>query len=241
MGNLKEKLSQYFADLGVDIYGFCDLTSFDENLRSSLPYGISFGIAVDKEIIRKIPNGPFMDYVEAYSTITDRLDEISNILADYLKELGYSSVAQDRAFVSEQIAKNKNDTDNLYGKALMPHKTVAACSGLGFITKSALVVTEKFGSAVRFGSVLTDAPLDAIKHEYSCLCGSCTICQDNCPGKAINGVLWTKETPREELIVFENCQKAMRERGKRIDVNTGGGTCGMCIAMCPHTIRYLNS
>ena len=235
-----EGLDRFIEELGVDLYGYADLRSFDENLRGGLPYGISFGIAVDADIIRKIPDGPFMDYVQAYSTITDRLDEISILISEYLTSKGYKAIAQVRSYVGEQIEKSKNSTDNVYGTASMPHKTVAASAGLGWITKSALIVTEKYGSAVRFSSVLTDAPLNPQKHEYICHCGSCSLCKDNCPTGAILGVEWTDQTTRAQLIDYALCQKSFRERGSRIGINTGGGTCGVCIAVCPHTKRYLN-
>ena len=51
-------------------------------------------------------------------------------------------------------------------RTVMPHKTVAVHAGLGWIGKSALFVTEKYGSAVRLTSVLTDAPLSITNRHY---------------------------------------------------------------------------
>lgn len=236
-----EKLTRFIETLGVDIYGYADISMFEADLRSNLDRGIAIGIAVDSDIIRKIPDGPHMDYVEAYISINAKLDEISDKIASYIEEMGYLAVSQTRAYVSNQIEMSKNDSDNIYGKALMPHKTVAASAGLGFITKSALLITERYGSAVRFGSILTNAPIPVYAFDYSCRCGDCTVCADNCPTGAIYGKTWTRETPREELINYELCQKSFMDRGKLIDVTSGGGTCGVCIAVCPYTKKYLNT
>ncbi|MCL1830862.1 MAG: 4Fe-4S dicluster domain-containing protein [Oscillospiraceae bacterium] len=238
---MTDKLFNYLDSLGVDVKGVGDLRSFDDSLRASLPFGISFGIAIDKDIVRRIPDGPFMDYVDAYTNITDRLDDISHLVTNFIIESGYIAIAQDRTYVNEQISASKNDTDNLYGKAYMPHKTVAASAGLGWITKSALLINDRYGSAVRYSSVLTDAPLDAYVGRYDCRCNDCNICSENCPTGAIYSRVWTSETSREELFDYELCQKSFRDRGKLINVHTGGGTCGICIAVCPHTKKYLNS
>jgi len=236
-----EALDRFLEELGVDIYGYADLQSFESDSRDSLPFGISFGIAIDKEIIKKIPQGPFMDYVDAYSSITDRLDDISHMVVSFLKEKGYFATAQDRAYVGKQIEESKNETDNVYGKALMPHKTVAAVAGLGWITKSALLITEQFGSAIRFGSVLTDAPLIANSSNYQCKCGDCKICAASCPTGAILGVTWSEDRAREELIDYSLCQESFRNRSKLLEIPTAGGTCGICIAVCPYTASYLRS
>jgi epoxyqueuosine reductase QueG len=45
----------------------------------------------------------------------------------------------------------------------LPHKTVATRAGLGWVGKSALLISDRFGAALRLTSVLTDAPLPVAK------------------------------------------------------------------------------
>jgi len=42
------------------------------------------------------------------------------------------------------------------GDSSMPQKTIATRAGLGWIGKTALLITPQFGSAIRLNSVLTD-------------------------------------------------------------------------------------
>ena len=44
---------------------------------------------------------------------------------------------------------------------VISHKTVAVKAGLGFVGKSGLFLSEKYGSKVRLATVLTDMPLKA--------------------------------------------------------------------------------
>jgi len=233
-----ENLNEFIKSLGVSLFGYADLRSFEPRVRESLPFGISAGIALDPNVIKRIPSGPYMDYVDAYSTVTARLDEISRQISKYIIESGYSAIALDREFVSKQTELLSLDNNDEYKKAPMPHKTVAACAGLGWITKSALIVTKEYGSAVRFTSVLTDAPLETAQNSYECLCKDCTVCKNSCPTGAIRGNTWTRNTSREELMDYELCQKSLSDRGSILGVNTGG-TCGICIAVCPFTKQYL--
>lgn len=233
-------LAKYIEHLGISLYGYADLRGFDEEKRESLPFGIAMGIALDPKIIARIPDGPFEDYVEVYSSVTARLDEIAVSVRDYLIERGHRAVAQDRPYVNSQTSSDLHSGD-IPAEALMPHKTVVATAGLGWIGKNALVITKEYGSAIRFTSVLTDAPLDAVDAEYSCLCGSCRICADSCPGGAIYSRLWEPGISRTALFDYHKCNKGLAMRAEKLGIKNGGGTCGMCIAVCPHTRRYLNA
>lgn len=123
--------------------------------------------------------------------------------------------------------------------SFLPHKTCATRSGLGWIGKSALLVTREFGPAVRLSSVLTDAPFESLGQPVnSSQCGGCTRCQEQCPGRAIQGALWNVKVEREALVDVEACRKAARalalERvGKEITL------CGKCIEVCPYTQAWI--
>ncbi len=122
----------------------------------------------------------------------------------------------------------------------MPHKTVAVNAGLGWIGKSALFVTEKYGSAIRLTSVLTDAPLNYSKSIINSLCEDCMICVDECPGKAISGVNWEPGIDRDLLLNAISCRKKARELSaehleKQITL------CGKCIVVCPYTRKYIGT
>lgn len=150
--------------------------------------------------------------------------------ADTLKVLGYQAVPQTRAYVEQY----ETDYDSL-----LPHKTVATRAGIGWIGKSALLVTEEFGSMVRISSILTDAPLETAKPINRSKCGGCNVCRDACPAGAISGKLWDADVARDEFFNASACRKTARERAKKgfgIEISQ----CGKCIEVCPYTRRYLD-
>jgi epoxyqueuosine reductase QueG len=121
---------------------------------------------------------------------------------------------------------------------IMPHKTVAVKAGLGTIGKSALFITKQYGSAVRLTSVLTDAPLNIKEPEVESICGSCMICANACPGKAISGRNWSPELNRDDFFDVGACRKKARELAAQA-LDKKITLCGKCIEVCPYTRKYL--
>lgn len=191
------------------------------------PYGISIVSAYPKDIIKNIGVAPTMDYYDACHSLNDKLDELAIMCADYIKKQGFQAYPQTVKSIKE------------YGisRTIMPHKTVAVNSGLGWIGKSTLFITEKYGSAVRLTSVLTNAPLDYHKSIIQSKCGSCMLCKEVCPGKAISGRSWNPELDRDEFFDAMACRKKAREiAAKTLDKQIT--LCGKCIEVCPHTKKY---
>ena len=89
----------------------------------------------------------------------------------------------------------------------LPFKTLATRSGLGWIGKSATLVTKEYGNAIRLNGVLTDMPIQSGVPINSSLCGDCEECIKSCPGKAVKGKLWDLHTDRDELLDASECKK----------------------------------
>lgn len=157
------------------------------------------------------------------------LDDIVTCGAEFLKENG------DQAFAN--ITKVVKQNDNRCTP--LPHKTVAARAGLGWIGKNCLLVTERYGSAVRLSSFLTNAPMPAEKPVNESKCGKCTACVQKCPAKALTGVLWNRTIRREQILRKEDCKEMQIQRMKKA---TGIATdlCGLHFAVCPYTQRFVN-
>ena len=225
---LKKRLIEY----GASLVGYADLRSLAEDVPESLPYGVSIAVALDPEIVESIIDGPTAAYNDEYDRVNTLLNELTECAVDILRDAGYHAVSQ-ASTVSGKI-------DGELKKTLetpLPHKTVATRAGLGWIGKSALLVTREFGSALRLASVLTDAPVDAAPPVDKSLCGACRACVDICPAGAPLGVNWNVSCRREEYYDVRACfaqtEKFMFERGLRAQI------CGMCIAACPWTNRYI--
>lgn len=240
-----EKLKDQLIKKGASLVGFakveglyttCDLlglaTSNSENDFSILqyPFGVSIALKIPKDIIKGISKHPTMDYFNAYHKLNHKLDELALYCEQYINSKGYHAYAQ-------TVERTKQ-----YGvfNSVMPHKTVAVCAGIGWIGKSALLVTPEFGSAVRLTSVLTDANLQGSDTIVGLPCHGCNICKDACPGGAIVGNEWNKDGKRDDIFDALICRNTARRIAKQ-SINKEITLCGKCIEVCPYTKRYLNS
>ncbi|UCD10097.1 MAG: epoxyqueuosine reductase [Dehalococcoidales bacterium] len=227
---LADEIRTYLKSQGADIIGFADLRSLPADVRSDFPYGITIAVALDPEIIRKIINGPDLEYLLEYRRANELLGLLAEKAASFLEEQGYRA--------NWFSATNTDiDWDTLSTK--LPHKTVATRAGLGWIGKCALLIMAEYGSAVRITSVLTNAELPAGTPKDTSDCGDCHTCVDICPGNAVTGLQWEAGMSRDQLYDPFKC----REVAQRLQREREGITdniCGMCIAACPWTQKYLD-
>lgn len=122
----------------------------------------------------------------------------------------------------------------------IPYKTIAVLSGLGWIGKNNLIVTERFGSACRLKVIYTDAILQTKNNILKPLCGKCRKCVDACPVQALKGKVWSTQAGVHEILNRQmchlQCEKYARENGEnKLTI------CGKCFAVCPYTVRYENN
>ena len=66
----------------------------------------------------------------------------------------------------------------------LTEKPIAQRAGIGWYGKNGIIITERFGSWVVLGEILTELELDTDEYLQRD-CGDCTICIDSCPTKAI--------------------------------------------------------
>ena len=211
-------------DRNIALIGFADLSEIDLDLRYGFKYGIS--IAMKLKVLPSTDSEPSREYYNEYNRVSINLREASNFLADEIKDRGFNSFS---------LAGEKQNEDY---RTRLPFKTLATRAGLGWIGKSAALVTKQFGSAIRLNGVLTDMTLETGTPVNSSSCGNCIECVKHCPGNAITGNLWELHTDRDNLLNAFDCKRAVVERGKIFDVTEG--TCGICIAVCPFTKQYWN-
>jgi epoxyqueuosine reductase len=219
------ELTDLLGSRGAALIGYADLSPLPPEPRHGLPFGVCFAVGLDPAIVAALTEGPTLAYKREYERVNALIDELSAAAAALLTRAGHRAVGRP--------ATDDLLDPNLVPHAL-PHKTVATLAGLGWIGKCALLVTESHGSAVRLGTVLTDAPVPVGEPVTAGRCGDCTACVDACPGGAPTGRPWQPGMPREEIIDVHACRDAMRGHAERL----GHSICGRCIAVCPYTRRY---
>ena len=208
---------------GVDLVGVADLTGVDDELRRGYPRAISLGIGVDPEIVAGIVDGPTEAYCKEYDRLNGLLTATAGKVAAWLFDQGHRAEARP--------ASGDWDRDTL--RAPFPHKTAVTRAGLGWIGKCALAVNEQYGSAVRWSTVLTDAPLPTGEPVTESQCKQCMECVHVCPGQACSGKNWQAGMPREEFWNPHACLDGMEKINEGRD--NSRHICGMCIAACPYT------
>ncbi len=223
MNELEERL----LEQGASLIGFADLAAVPEPLRRGFPRAVSFGLAIAPDVIAGIKQGPTAEYLAVYNAFNARLATMGLETAAWLQARGWRAEAR----------PGSGDIDWKSLQAPFSHKMAATLAGLGWIGKCDLLVTPEFGSALRFATVLTDAPLDCGTPITESRCGTCTVCVDICPGHACSGRSWRQGMAREEFWDPLACMTGMKAiNAKR---GTNFAICGLCIAACPVTQAYL--
>ena len=212
---------------GADFVTFVDISSLTNEQNKGFSSAILFGIALSPAYLNKITQAP--DYVEnmIQNNLIDKdefhrkektTDRLAEKMASYLVQKGYNTYAQseDNIYLTGFYNLKTNTTP-------LPHKTIALLAGLGWIGKHNLLVTPEYGSALSMCTVLTDAPLNTVKHVASePQCGDCQICRQVCTPNALKGKTWEQGISRDELVDVTKCT-----------------TCLKCMVFCPVTQKYI--
>jgi epoxyqueuosine reductase QueG len=228
MSSLNAEVERRLRNEGASLVGFADVSALPASITSGLPRAVSIAVRLDRAVVREIENGPTPRYFAEYNRINALLVQLSECAASLLIRAGY------RADPVQSTTERFNPVT-----LSMPvqHKTIATRAGLGWIGKSALLVTKEYGPAVRLGSVLTDADLQTGTPTDDSHCGHCRRCVDRCPASAIVGNNWQVGMALESIYDAPACHAmAVKLSNKAGFMAT---ICGICIHACPWTQRYL--
>ena len=222
--SLWEDLHAFLLGNGASVVGCGSMSQVPHSKRDGYPRGISIGVALDPSLIEGLLDGPSQAFRENGASVRACLVRLRHACVAFLIERGHQA-----CFSRSGITDEANFMSDL------PHKTVATRAGLGWIGKSAVLISEDFGGALRLTSVLTDAPLPVARAFDASRCGSCEACVVHCPGKAIIGAEWQVGLDRASMFKPEACDKARTERSRA----TGLGDARLCDVslLCVHGQR----
>lgn len=226
--SLENQIITYLKDLGAGFVRFADISFLNPGQNKGFSRAVVFGIVLSPGYIQEVADTP--DYVarrvandydfadDEYYLNELKTGELSDLLAGFLKDKGFRAHS-----LSDESQLARGDYDAAYRATPLPHKTIALLGGLGWIGRHNLLVTEKFGSGINIGAVLTDAPVASHSQEpISPKCGKCRQCVDVCQPQAIKGTLWGKNIARDDIVDVEKCT-----------------TCLKCLIFCPWTQAYM--
>lgn len=189
----KKSIIEFCNNLGIDTIGFCECRVFEE-LR---PFFENRKIKSlenefeEKDIEKRI--NPKLQLESGETIISlgfpylydfDKHDSI--YFSKYTWGKDYHLV------ISNYLKRVCEHIEALGGKAVyfvdsnpLPERYIAYLSGIGFIGKNNMLITEKYGSYVFLGEIITDIKIDPDK-PIKQKCGECTLCFGSCPTKSIN-------------------------------------------------------
>ncbi len=179
---------------------------------TELPYAVCIGFRLSDPVMDSLVDRPTRTYQYHYRQANLLIDQTLLRLMAKIHELGF------RAFPvpSSQIIDWEGNTGHL------SHRMVGKEAGLGWIGKSNLLISPRFGARVRYGSLFTDMPLQMSGTRVTEDCGKCRSCVDACPAGAIGASCddFDLEKCTEMLKAFRNTE------------NIGSMICGLCVKAC---------
>lgn len=221
----EKELEKLLSEKGADLVGF---SALGEKVSPDFPqYGYAVTIArkLSDAVIKTIVDAPTMVYFQHYRATNARLDSIALDAVSFIEEKG---------FLALPVAASQSTPDKKEEyRGIFSHKTGAVLSGLGYVGKNGLLITEKYGSAVRLATVLTDMPLTPRRESLPCLCGDCEICKNACPAGAITGKIYISGAERSTIFDAKKCSEYMKTFK---DIGRGA-VCGLCMAACPKNAK----
>jgi hypothetical protein len=171
-------------------------------------------------------------FFDDYARLFRELDEAAALLVTEIERRGHKAVQTGNVMAGPHDDPPLED----WGDAgVFPHKTAATQAGLGWIGKTAVFVSIRFGAGVRLTSVFTDLPLTPGEPVSESRCGDCRLCVDACPQGAGKDVLWRAGAARDELYDEKACEAKTYEHPE------WDGTCGVCQTVCPYTLRAVRT
>lgn len=210
--DIKEELKEKLLEWGAYEVGF-----FNDSFKH-YKNGISFYVKLSEDILREIDNAPTYTYFHHYRTANALIDRIGLMAGIFLDKKGYK-------YYQIPASQTVNGHDSYEGE--YSHKKGAVKSGLGYIGKNSLFISDKCGSMVRLGTIFTDYNLEAENNEKESQCGECSICKIKCPAMAIT----------ENGIDRKSCSDYMKKAFQKIG---RGSVCGICIKECPKNKLNVN-
>ncbi|MEI7884024.1 MAG: 4Fe-4S double cluster binding domain-containing protein [Clostridia bacterium] len=227
--NGEEELKQRFHDFafaqGATLFGVADLLPaknyiLEEFGSEYLKYhrAIAIGMPFPNQIIEQLLEGPTHTYLYYYNVLNQILDNIAIRIAIQLEELGFSAFP---------IPASQRTGDSRLS-SIFSHRLAANLAGLGWIGKNAALVSPQYGPRLRLVTILTNCEFE-VNNALENHCGSCQICIEACPAKAITGVSFEENKSLTARFIATNCDEFLTKMrntfGKRI--------CGRCQACCP--------
>jgi epoxyqueuosine reductase QueG len=230
MTTLETTLEDSARSMGVDLFGVADLSPARSFITlqggehiARFPRAISIGTRLLDPVVDELHQhenrSVIYGYRALYNSVNANLDRAALLLAKKIQDSGFKAYPVPP---SQTVSNSRLE-------GIISHKLSANLAGLGWIGKSCLLITPKWGPRVRLATVLTDAPLRT-GTPLANRCGQCRQCVEICPAKALTGATWSPTEPRDIRFKAQLCKDYTDRRAALL----GEGICGLCVYVCPY-------
>lgn len=216
---LTKEIKAYAENQEIDIFGIADVKMINEHARKgrrpqdfypSAKAVLIFGCGMADPFSRGwVYNGTGGAY---FSLTSSELENRKWKLMAFLRNAGYQSFGGE-----------------MHGGGMLESglrmANIAERIGIGYIGKSNLLITEKYGPRQNLHFLATDAPLLPDSGQVENQCGSCRVCQEFCTSGAIMGDGYFHARQCEAVI---NCGPNKIHYTRYVNTD-----CDMCLRMCP--------
>jgi epoxyqueuosine reductase len=203
---------------GIEIFGFCN---YDEVLPllpcravARLPLNPKSIIVCAFPYLVREPNN-IIKNISYYACVPDYHIVVMNIL----KKLSTRLAEVYPNYQFEPFADSS------------PIREVKASqlAGLGCVGKNGLLITEKYGSYVFLGEIVTNMPLECTS--YSRQCVGCGLCEIKCPTNSLSGGRVCEKTCLS-AVTQKKGELSLEEQSLMREYHTAWG-CDNCQTICP--------
>ena len=224
---LYRKIEAAARESGSGLVGFADLSPLKGILAGDattfeFPYAVTFAVEIPKEAARASLEKPSEEMRSAYKMCNKKLKEAGEKIVQMLVAEGYQARFIDPA--------QRVNPEKLLGP--ISQKAIASLSGMGWIGKNGLLITEEFGPRQRMGAVLTNMPVTRKAKMIDNKCGDCTACIDRCAMKVLKSTEF-KHHPENRDLVIDWAKCGVYEAKLIGDGSKPEMACGRCISVCP--------
>jgi len=253
---LKEKISKKAQSLGFSLIAFTDAKisqihskAYKNFLKNDMSGDLDY---LKNSDARLDPNNILPELKTVICLATNYFHEQKTLgkdsgrIARYAYGRDYHKIIKKRLVILEEYIRSilpESKTRSFVDAVPFLERAFAEKSGLGIIGKNSCLITKKYGSWVFLSEILLNKKITPDKIQSGKtfdICGSCELCMQVCPNKAIisPGIVdpmkclsfWTIENKSEKIPA--KIKKILKE------TNTLFG-CDKCQECCPHNSRAI--
>lgn len=241
---IRKKIEDFCKSIGLDTIGFIPCRRFDE-LETFYKERQTLGLQnefEEKDLEKRLNPKLYMEEGKTIISIAfpyyheEAEAMVDNGFSIYTKRMDYHKV------VKKYLGEIREYIESLGGKALefvdsnaLPERYIAYLAGVGFIGKNNMLITEKYGSYVFLGELITDLEMPCQEQrshaelaEYK-ECGTCYNCLKECPTKSIN----PKRSNPNICLSYITQKKDISDQEIRLLKGNVFG-CDFCQLRCPY-------